>query len=107
MKAMIVIFSLKGKVDIWWEDVKQVRDIRTKELSWHEFKILSRKKYLSKRYYDSKGKEFYELKMASMTDEEYMTKFFELLRYVSFLKDEKEKVHRFVNGLPLAFKDRI
>jgi len=29
MKAKIVIFSLKGKVGIWWEDVKQVRDIST------------------------------------------------------------------------------
>ena len=27
MKAKIVIFSLKGKVNIWWENVKQVRDI--------------------------------------------------------------------------------
>ena len=59
------------------------------------------------RYYDSKAKEFYELKMGSMTDEEYTTKFLELLRYVPYLKDEKAKVKRFSNGLPLAFKDRV
>lgn len=35
MKARIDIFSLKGKVDILWEDVNEDRDIRTKELSWH------------------------------------------------------------------------
>lgn len=29
MKAIIAMFSLKGKANIWWEDVKQVRDIRT------------------------------------------------------------------------------
>jgi len=28
MKARIVIFSLNGKVDIWWEDVKCVIGIR-------------------------------------------------------------------------------
>ena len=28
MKSIIAIFSLKGKEDVWWEDVKQVRDIR-------------------------------------------------------------------------------
>lgn len=31
MKAKIVIFSVKGKVDISWEDVKWVRDIRTND----------------------------------------------------------------------------
>lgn len=91
MKAMIDIFSLKGKADIWGEDVKWVRDIMTKELSWHEFKRLCRKKYLSERYYDSKAKDFYELKMGLMTYEEYTTKFLELLRYVPYLKDEKAK----------------
>eukprot|EP00253_Pinus_taeda_P005050 PITA_05050 len=81
MKARIRIFSLKGKAGIWWEDVKRVRDIRTDDLSWQEFKRLFRKKYLSERYYGSKAKEFYDRKMGSMTDEEYMTKFLELLRY--------------------------
>jgi len=40
MKYRIVIFIVKGKVDIWWENVKCVRDITIKELSWHEFKTL-------------------------------------------------------------------
>jgi len=42
-----------------------------------------------------------------MTDEEYTTKFLELLRYVSYLTDEKTKVQRFVNGFPLAFREWI
>jgi len=29
-KAKIVIFNLKGKTNIWWEDVKCIRGIRTK-----------------------------------------------------------------------------
>ena len=45
--------------------------------------------------------------MGSMTDEEYMTEFLELLRYVSYLKDEKAKVHIFVTRFPLAFRDWI
>ena len=40
---------------------------------------------------ENKAKQFYELKMESMIDEEYMTKFLELLRYVPYLKDEKAK----------------
>lgn len=86
--------------------MKQIRDSRTKELSWHELKRLFRNKYLLERYYDNKANEFYELKMGSMKNE-YMTKLLELLRYVSYLKDEKAKVQSFLSGFPLAFRDHI
>ena len=46
MKARISMFILKGKSDIWCEDVKQFRDIKTDDLSWQKFKRLFRK-YLS------------------------------------------------------------
>jgi len=62
--------------------VNWVRYIRIEDLKWHEFKRIFKRKYLSERYYNSNSKEFYELKMGSMTDEEYMTKFLELFRYV-------------------------
>lgn len=42
-----------------------------------------------------------------MTDQEYMTKFLELLRYVPYITNEKTKVQRFVSGFPLVFRDRI
>ena len=42
-----------------------------------------------------------------MKDEEYMTKFLELLSYVSYLKDEKTKVQRFISGLPSKFNYSI
>lgn len=45
--------------------------------------------------------------MGSMRDEEYMTKFLELFKYVSYITNEKVKVHRFSSGFPLAFRDWI
>lgn len=51
-------------------------------LRWHEFKRCLRKNYLSEKYYDSKAKEFYDLKMGSMIDEEYTSRFMEVFRYV-------------------------
>jgi len=45
--------------------------------------------------------------MGSMTNEEYMTKFLELLRYVPYITNEKAKFERFVSGFPLAFRDQI
>lgn len=45
--------------------------------------------------------------MGSMTDEEYVRKFLELLRYVPYLKEQKANIHRFISGLLVAFKDKI
>lgn len=45
--------------------------------------------------------------MRSMIDEEYTSRFLELLRYVPYLKEEKGKIQIFTSGLPIAFKDKI
>ena len=39
--------------------------------------------------------------------EEYANKFLEVLRYVSYIKDEKVKIHHFLSGFPQSYKDRI
>ena len=62
---------------------------------------------MSKRYYDGKAKELYELKMGSLTDEEYKIEFLEVLKYFLYLQDEKTKVKRFISRLSLTFKDQI
>ena len=33
MKARIITFNLKGKVDIWWEDVKNTKGIHEDDLT--------------------------------------------------------------------------
>jgi hypothetical protein len=52
-------------------------------------------------------KELFELKFGSMTMEEYENRFFELLKYVDFIKDEKVKIQRFLSGLPSFYSDKI
>ena len=47
------------------------------------------------------------MQMGSMTDDEYTSRFFELLRYVPYLKEEKAKVQRFISGFPIAYRDQI
>ena len=39
--------------------------------------------------------------------EEYANNFFELLRYVRYIKDQKVKIQCFLSGLPQSYKDRI
>jgi hypothetical protein len=68
------------------------------------------KKYLTKRYYDNKMKELFELKLGSMTIDEYERKFLELLKYlkyVSFIKDEIVKIQRYLSGFPSFISNKI
>ena len=39
--------------------------------------------------------------------EEYERKFLELLRYVDYIKDEKENIQFFLNGMPSYYRDKI
>ena len=66
----------------------QVQHIKEKSVTWREFKKYFEKKYLTKRYYENKMKELFELKLGSMIIDEYERRFLELLKYVSFIKDE-------------------
>jgi hypothetical protein len=92
---------------MWWDQWLQVQHIREKEVTWKEFKRYFEKKYLTKRYYDRKMKEFFELKLGSMTIDEYERSFLELLKYVPFIKDEVVKIHRYLSGLPPSIGDKI
>ena len=51
--------------------------------------------------------EFNDLRLGQFTMEEFVTKFVNLQCYIPYLKDEKEKVYRFISCLPLAYKDKI
>jgi hypothetical protein len=73
---------------MWWDQIVQVKNIDEKRITWRKFKKYFQKKYLSKNYYDKKMTEFIELKIRSMTMDEYERIFLALLRYVDFIKDE-------------------
>jgi hypothetical protein len=91
-EGTISIYQLKGKASMWWDHLVQVHHIKEKSVTWKEFKNYFENKYLTKRYYDKKMKEFFELKLGSMTIDEYERRFLELLKYVSFIKDETIKI---------------
>jgi hypothetical protein len=52
-------------------------------------------------------KDFFELKLGSMTIDEYEQNFLELLKYVPFIKDEAVKIQRYLSGLPPSMSDKI
>jgi hypothetical protein len=58
MKARVATFDLNGKDSIWWEDLKNVKGVREENLSWERFEKYFQMKYLSKKYFHEKTKEF-------------------------------------------------
>jgi hypothetical protein len=106
-EGRISIYHLKGKASMWWDQFVQVQHIDEKNVTWREFKRYFQKKYLTKRYYDKKMKELFELNLGSMTIDEYERRFLELLKYVSFIKDESVKIQRYLSGFPSFISDKI
>ena len=85
----------------------QVKHIDEKNVTWRDFKRYFQNKYWTRRYYDKKMKELFELKLGSMTIYEYERRFLELLKYVSFIKDEKVKIQRYLSGIPSFISDKM
>jgi hypothetical protein len=52
-------------------------------------------------------KEFFELKIGSMTTNEYEGRFLEMLKCVSFIKDETVKSQRYLSGFPSFINEKI
>ena len=94
LKGRIAIYNISGKDDIWWQDLKRVKGIKEKNVIWSTFKKYFKKKFLFEQYYEERTKEFYELKLGTMTMKDLNNKFLSLLRYVPYLVDEKPKVQR-------------
>jgi hypothetical protein len=45
--------------------------------------------------------------MGNMSIDEYVRRFLELLKYVSFIKDETVKIQRNLSGLPPSISEKI
>ena len=56
LKAKMTIYNMTGKIDIWWQDIKKVKGIKERYVTWKTFKKLFKIKYLSEQYYEEKAK---------------------------------------------------
>jgi hypothetical protein len=90
-----------------WDQFVQVKHIDEKKVTWREFKRYFPNKYLTKRYYEKKMKNFFELKLWSMTIDEYERRFFKMLKYVALIKDEQVKIKRYLRGIPSFISENI
>jgi hypothetical protein len=107
VEAKISTYHLQGKETMCRDQLKQSKNLDEKRTSWRKLKLYFQEKYFSNNYYERNMKEFSELKLGTITMEEYEKQFFEFLKYIDFMKDEKVKIQIFPSGLPLLYSDKI
>ena len=92
LRARLAIYQLQGKATLWGEETKMVHAIDEKMVTWEDFHLKFKNRYLNEPYYDEKEKEFHELRLGQITIDEFVTKFTNLLWYEPYIKEEKGKV---------------
>jgi hypothetical protein len=107
VETRIATHHLQGKATMWWDQLKQAKHFDKKRVSWRQFKGYFQEKYFSEHYYERNMKSLFELKLGSMTMDEYEKRFFNLLKYVNFVKYDKVEIQRFLSGLPSFYSDKI
>eukprot|EP00253_Pinus_taeda_P018699 PITA_18699 len=84
-----------------------VRGVSEQNITWEKFQRYFKERYLTERFYDEKAREFHDVRLGQQTMDEFITRFTSLLRYVSYIREEKAKVQRFVSSLPMSMRERI
>ena len=56
LNAKMAIYNVTMKEDIWWQDIKKVKRIKERYVTWKTFKKLFKLNYLSEQYYEEKNK---------------------------------------------------
>ena len=77
------------------------------QVTWNEFQKHFKDKYLTECYYDEKAKEFHELRLGTLTMDEYVTRFMSLLCYVPYMQEKKAKIQHFISSLPNFTKEKM
>ena len=52
IKDKMDIYNFTGKTDILWQDIKRVKNMKEKYLTWRFFKKYFKIKFLSEQYYE-------------------------------------------------------
>eukprot|EP00253_Pinus_taeda_P025714 PITA_25714 len=107
LKARLAIFQLQDKATLWWEEIKIVKGVSEKNITWEKFQKYFKERYLTERFYDEKAREFHDLRLGQQSMDEFINCFTSLHRYVPYIKEEKAKVQRFVSSLLAYIRERI
>jgi hypothetical protein len=98
-KVLFTTHQLFGTTANWWEMYCHTHaDVDS--ITWNEFKTHFRNHYVPRGTMKLKKKEFTDLKQGSMTVNEYLNPFIQLLRYApDDINTDEKKQDMFLNGL--------
>ena len=88
----LAIYNLNVKEARWWRDLKHTKKDEVNEIPWSNFHRIFQDRYMYERFFDTKVKEFHELRMGSMTMDAFINIFLDLLHYVPYIKYKKVKI---------------
>jgi hypothetical protein len=98
-KVLLASHQLSGPVADWWDAYVEAQE-EPESINWPLFRATFLAHHVPQGVIKLKKKEFQDLKLGSMSVNEYITKFTQLSRYAPHEVDTDEKKHKcFLNGL--------
>ncbi|XP_021852022.2 uncharacterized protein [Spinacia oleracea] len=107
LKVNIVVYYLREEADLWWSQRK--KDLMAKPyFDWESMKDSLRTKFYPHYLNKQKCLEFTNLRMGTMTVNEYYTKFIEVMWFApEIVPTEAMKAQRFEQGLTLTLQGKL
>ncbi|XP_057247452.1 uncharacterized protein LOC104882935 [Beta vulgaris subsp. vulgaris] len=107
LKINNATYYLREEADLWWSQRKE--SLATQEdFGWEQFKEALRTKFYPPHLRKKKCLEFTNLRMGTMTVNEYYSKFIELMRFApEMVPTEVLKAQRFEQGLTLSIQGKL
>ena len=72
--------------------MKHTKKYELRVIRWSKFRKIFQEKYMSEIFFNKIVKESHELRMGSMTMDDFINIFLDLLHYVPYIKQEKVKI---------------
>ena len=105
-QAMLGMFRLIGDAKLWWKQHCKDQGVSESPQTWAQIKQAIKERYLLPSHKTLKMNEFFKLRQASMTLEEYYSKFVTLRRYAP-LMSSKQQIAKFCQGLNSPLDSRL
>ena len=105
-QAMLGMFRLLGDAKLWWKQHYRDQGVSESSQTWAQIKQAVKERYLPPSHETLKMNEFFKLRQASMTLEEYCSKFLTLQRYAPLISS-KQQIARFCQGLNSPLDSRL
>ncbi|XP_062079228.1 uncharacterized protein LOC133783592 [Humulus lupulus] len=97
-KVSCAAHTLKKDAKIWWEVVKQTREVN--QMTWAEFELVFNEKFYNEAVLTAKVSEFTRLQQGNLSVAEYARTFDRLAKFApDLVNTETSRVNRFLEGL--------